>query len=148
MLPMKWPWQWSCLGFMEIAMAEGHRRDCATAVSQSRILGAGIIMHGYHPSFHMNSPPMRQQISPKVEASRLCFQRTFMAVCSMPCVTAFCCVLQPSAWFTWTVLIPHCPAGNSNHGALLCFIFPSFSPVLSQGGWKVIRHLQCLSPLC
>lgn len=66
---MKWPWKWSCLRFMEIAMAEEHRRDCTTAVSQSPILGAGIIMQGYHPSFHVNSPPTRQQKSPEEEAS-------------------------------------------------------------------------------
>lgn len=71
----------------------------------------------------------------------LCFQRLFMTVCSMP-------GLQPSAWFTWTAPTLHCPAGNSNYGALLCFIFPSLSPMLPQGGWKVMRHLQCLSALC
>lgn len=111
---------------MEVAMAGGHRRDCTTAASQSHILGAGIVMQGYHPSFDVNSPPMEQHKIAEAEASHLYFQRPLMTGCSMP-------GLQPSAWSTWTAPIPHCPAKNSSSGALLCFIFPSLSPMLPQG---------------
>lgn len=138
MLPVKQPWQWSCQGFRRLPWLEDTE---GTAQQQCHILGAGIIVQWYHPSLHVNSPPTGQHKSPEAETSRVCFQRPFRTVSSMP-------GSQPCAWSTWTAPIPHCPAGNSNYGALLCFIFLSLSSMLPQDGWKVMRHLQCLSALC
>lgn len=35
MLLVKWDWQWICLGFKEVAVVEGCRRDCTTTLSHT-----------------------------------------------------------------------------------------------------------------
>lgn len=132
---------------MEAAVVGGCRRDCTTTVSH------GVVSweRGYHagipPDFLLFHSPWDSTKTQKQKSVifLLYLQGRFLAVCSwgqMQACQAYSLLLDP-----YGVHPPHRLAGNSHFGALLCFPFPSLSPVLPWDGWKVMRHLRCLSAL-